>query len=128
METKHHISRSKLWWAGLILLVITYIAAGVNHFINTEFYMKLMPPIIPYHLFMVYASGVVEIVLGLLLLVPKLRIIAAWGIILLLIAVFPANIYHAITEGVTTNTPAIATYIRLPFQALFLWWAWVYTK
>jgi uncharacterized membrane protein len=122
------MNRSFAWKAGLYLLSIVYVLAGINHFINADFYVKIMPPVIPWHLQMVYISGVVEILLGLLALVPRYRKAAAWGIILLLIAVFPANIYHAISGGITTGTPAIATYLRLPGQLLFIWWAWVYTK
>ena len=69
------------------------VGAGTLHFIKPDFYLKIMPPYLPLHLELVYLSGFFEIALGVLLLVPRLSRFAAWGIIALLIAVFPANIY-----------------------------------
>jgi uncharacterized membrane protein len=75
------------------LLAIFMVVAGTMHFARTEFYMEIMPPYLPLHLGLVYLSGFFEIAFGLLLLVPRFSRLAAWGIIALLIAVFPANIY-----------------------------------
>ena len=81
------------------LFALLFVLAGVNHFINTAFYMKIMPPYLPAHLALVYLSGFLEIVLGVLLLVPKLTRLSAFGLIALLVAVFPANIHMAITRS-----------------------------
>jgi uncharacterized membrane protein len=78
------------------LLGVLFILAGLNHFRVAEVYVKIMPPYLPWHLELVYLSGVVETALGVLLLVRKFTILAAWGLIALLIAVFPANIHMAL--------------------------------
>ena len=101
--------------------------AGVSHFRNPKFFLKIMPPFIPAHEFMVAASGVAEIVLGLGLLFPQTRAWAAWGIIALLIVVFPANIYMAYADKFQALSPWIR-WGRLPIQGLLIWWAYQYTK
>src|ERR1700712_2122639 len=78
--------------ASLYLMALLYIAAGINHFASTKVYMEIMPAYIPWHLFMIYLSGVCEVALGVLLLPAATRKLAAWLIIVLLIAVFPANV------------------------------------
>lgn len=75
------------------LLAIFMVGAGSIHFINPDFYLTIMPRYLPFHLELVYLSGFCEIALGLLLLIPRFSRFAAWGIIALLIAVFPANVY-----------------------------------
>jgi uncharacterized membrane protein len=116
------LSKTKL--AFLVLASIFYIGAGVLHFINTQFYLKIMPPYIPYHLAMVYISGAAEIAGGLGLLIPIVRRAAAWGLVALLIAVFPANLYMA-TDHIQVGsapTPPILAWGRLPLQAVFIIW------
>jgi uncharacterized membrane protein len=76
------------------LMALFYVLVGINHFRDPGFYLKMMPPYLPWHAQLVLLSGVAEIGLGLALLVPPLRIYAAWGIVALLIAVFPANLPH----------------------------------
>lgn len=106
----------------LVLMGVFYVFAGVMHFVKPGFYLALMPPWLPWRRGLVALSGVIEIALGLLVLVPATRPYAAWGIILLLVAVFPANIHAAITA-----VPGAGGYARLPFQLLFIAWAWWYT-
>ncbi len=112
-------------WISLGLLALFYVVAGANHFRAPDFYVAIMPPYLPLQLELVYLSGVAEIVLGLAVLVPRLRRLAAWGIILLLIAVFPANIHVAVND---VGGLGIASWIRLPIQALFIAWAWWHTR
>jgi uncharacterized membrane protein len=104
--------------------------AGFNHLMNPAFYVAIMPPDLPNPEWLNVISGLAEIVLGVYLLEPRTRVLAAWGIIALLIAVFPANLYVAL-ENVGATGPGTgaggANYIRLPFQVLFLVWAWWYT-
>jgi uncharacterized membrane protein len=110
---------------------IFYVVGGVNHFANTDFYMPMMPPYLPLHLELVYLSGVAEIVLGVAVLIPSLRQFAAWGIILLLIAIFPANLHialHNVPLGGRTEGLGIWNWVRLPFQAVFIAWAWWYAR
>jgi uncharacterized membrane protein len=115
----------------LWVMAILYIFAGYNHLANPEFYLAIMPPGLPNPEWLNVISGLAEIVLGVFLLEPRTRVYAAWGIIALLVAVFPANVYVASQnvgmEGPGTGAGA-ANYIRLPFQALFIVWAWWYTR
>ena len=111
----------------LYLMALFYIAAGINHFVHPDGYVKIMPPYIPYHEAMVFLSGVAELVLGVLLLPTVTRPFAAWGLISLLIAVFPANIQMAVDAYHTGKPPLWIALLRLPFQIPLLWWAWKYT-
>jgi uncharacterized membrane protein len=114
----------------LWLLAISMIAVGVSHFTSPEPFMRIVPPPLP-ALEMVLLSGVFEILGGVGLLIPRLRRAAAWGLIALFIAVFPANIYMAL-EGIQLDPnnplPTWGAWVRLPFQALFIYWAWSFTK
>ena len=105
-----------------------YVFTGIKHFTNTKWFMQIMPPYLPYHLQLVYLSGVFEFLFGLLLLFSKTRFIAGWGLILLLIAVFPANIYLAQTNGAAMNTSPAVAWGRLPFQVVFIALAYWHTK
>lgn len=120
---------SKVKTVSLYLMGLFYILVGILHFIVPEGFMKIMPPYInqDWHRPLVFISGLVEIGLGVLVLVPRYRVLAAWGIILLLIAVFPANVYMAQAYEEIGVSAAVA-YGRLPVQALFLLWAWWYTR
>ena len=106
-----------------LVIAILFMGAGALHFINTDLYLKIMPPYIPWHLAMVYISGVAEIAGGIGLLVPILRKPAAWGLVVLLIAVFPANVYMAVDHiQVTTDPiPQALLWARLPMQAVMIW-------
>ena len=106
---------------------LMYILAGVIHFVQPRFFLKIVPPYLPYPNALVIISGLVEIVLGALLFVPSLRTWAAWGIILLLIAVFPANLYMAYDPKFSGISPFIR-WGRLPIQLVLIWWAYQYTK
>ena len=78
-----------LKFAGKCVFATFFLVAGVGHFTSTDFFVKIMPPYLPFHRELVYVSGVFEIVLGVLLLIPQTTRLAAWGLIALLIAVFP---------------------------------------
>lgn len=110
----------------LYLQALLYIAAGTNHFINPKPYLALMPPYIPAHSAMVIVSGIAEIVLGVGLLFPATRSISAWGLILLLIAVFPANVFMAVSNRFR-KIPTWLRWARLPLQGLLIFWAYRYT-
>ena len=105
-----------------------YVFVGIKHFTNPAWFMKIMPPYLPLHKEFVYISGAFEIILGLMLLLDKTRSIGGWGLILLLIAVFPANIYLAQTNGVAMNTTPLIAWGRLPFQGFFILIAYWHTK
>jgi uncharacterized membrane protein len=110
----------------LYLMAALYVAAGIWHFVKPGFYLHIMPPYLPAHKALVFWSGVAEVVLGLALLVPNLRTYAAWGVILLLIAVFPANVYMAVGDKFQQLSPWVR-WGRLPLQAVLIWWAYRYT-
>ena len=104
----------------IIIMSIFYVGVGIKHFTNPMWFIKIVPPILPYKLSLVYISGFLEILFGILILFPTTRYIAAWGLIFLLIAVFPANIYLAITNGAALNTTPLVAWGRLPFQFIFI--------
>ena len=87
-----------------------------------------MPPYLPWHYELVILSGIAEVVLGIALLIPKLSRIAAWGIIALLIAIFPANLHMTMHPELYPDIPVIALWIRLPIQGLLIAWAYYYTR
>jgi len=114
----------------LYVMAAFYVFAGYNHLVNPEFYLAIMPPNLPEPELLNLLSGLAEIVLGVFLLDPRTRALAAWGTIALLVAVFPANIYAA-TANVGPGGPGtgagVGNWIRLPFQIVFIAWAWWYT-
>ena len=97
---------------------LLYIVVGIKHFIDTDFFVHIVPPFINYKKEIVLLSGLIEVILGILLFFNKTRSVAAWGIIALLIAVFPANIYLYISEnpreliGISKDQALL----RMPFQ------------
>ncbi len=107
----------------LLALAVFFIGGGINHFLNPDFYVRIMPPYLPAHLQLVYLSGVFEILGGVLVLVPRVRALAGWGLVALLIAIFPANIHMALSPEQFPELPAVAHYVRLPFQVVFVVWA-----
>ena len=114
----------------ILLMSIFYVRIGVHHFLDPEYFLNIMPPFLPYHLELVYISGFFEILLGLLLIFPKYRFYASWALIILLIAVFPANIYLAQSEIAQQGldvSKEVAIW-RLPFQALFIGLAYWHSK
>jgi len=109
------------------LLAVLFILAGMNHFQSPDFYRRIVPPSFPAPTVLVAVSGVFEIVGGLGLLVPRLRRIAGWGLIALLVAVFPANIYMTLYPQVSAdlNIPTWLLWLRLPLQFAAIAWVWI---
>ena len=105
------------------LAVIFFALAGVMHFLNAETYLEFMPPYFPNPRLLVALSGLAEIAGGIGLLIPRLRRAAGWGLIALLIAVFPANIYMA-QHPERFHIASWILWARLPLQAVFVWWVW----
>ena len=108
---------------GLLALAAFFVIAGANHFLDPGFYVAVMPPYLGLHLEIVYVSGLFEILGGVGVLVPRVRSMAGWGLVLLLLAVFPANLHMALNPELFPDLPAFALYARLPFQVLFVAWA-----
>ncbi len=110
------------------LLCVFFVLAGLNHFINPAFYLKIMPPYLPWQLGLVYLSGFFEIALGVMILIPALTHVAAWGLMALLIAVFPANIHMAINPDLYPDINPTVLWLRLPLQGVLIAWAYWYTR
>jgi uncharacterized membrane protein len=110
------------------LLGVFFILAGLNHFLHPGFYVHIMPPYLPWHLELVYLSGVLEIGLGVLVLIPRYTPLAAWGLIALLIAVFPANVHMAMNTHLYPEFRPTSIWLRLPLQAVFVAWAYWFTR
>ena len=100
------------------LLALFMVGAGTMHFIKPDFYQRIMPPYLPLHQELVYLSGFCEIALGLLLLVPRFSRFGAWGIVALLIAVFPANVYAANKYVGGLHMPSVP--VRLAMQVVYI--------
>ncbi len=111
-----------------VIFSLLFIAAGANHFRDPKFYEAIMPPYLPWHYALVIISGVAEVVLGIGLLIPKTSVYSAWGLILLLIAVFPANVHMAMNPETYPNVPAAVLWLRLPLQGVLIAWAYWYTR
>ena len=112
------------------LLAIFFIVAGVLHFIFPASYMKVMPPWLPAHYVLVLVSGGFEILGGIGVLVKPLRRMAGYGLILLSLAVLPANVQmllNALADGTATHWVVLLV-LRLPLQLLLIYWIWRATK
>ena len=107
-------------------LFYTYV--GVDHFINPAWYEQIVPPFLPFQHGLVLMSGFFEIIFGISLFFSSTRVIAAWGIIFLLIAVYPANIYLAYTNGDALGVTPLVAWGRLPIQFIFIAIAFWHTK
>ena len=115
----------------MYLMSIGLIYIGIDHFIDPDFFLNIMPPYLPWHLELVYISGFFEILLGVLLMFKKYRFYAGWGLILLFIAVYPANIYLAFNEApqkALEISPFLASWVRLPIQFILIAMAYWYTN
>lgn len=115
------------------LLVVLMLGIGVLHFTHAPLFAAIVPDYLPAHLLLVYASGVAEIGLGLLLCIERTRVLAAWGLIALYVAVFPANINMALhpdlpLPGIEHPPSPLALWLRLPLQLVLLYWAHRYTR
>ena len=103
------------------------IATGLLHFLKTEFYLKIMPSYLPFPSELVMLSGFAAILLGILLMIRRTTRFAAWGIILFLFAVFPANVFMVFHPEIFPGIPLWLKWIRLPVQGLLILWAYRYT-
>lgn len=113
-----------------VVLAISIITVGITHFANPAPFVKIMPPQLPYPLELVYISGFFEVLGGVGLLIPWVSVAAAWGLIALFIAVFPANINMTVNDIQLDGIPhnPVLYWGRLPLQAVLIAWAWWYTR
>ncbi len=122
------LPKSRLRRIALFALSVFFVVAGVNHFVSPDFYTRIMPPYLPAHLELVYLSGLFEIIGGIAVLVPGVRVLAGYGLILLLVAIYPANIHTALHPESFPDTSTFALYARLPFQFVLAAWAYWATQ
>lgn len=112
------------------VLAFLMINAGAAHFLKPKIFLRIVPNYLPAPLALVYISGFFEVLFGVGLLIPKIQSIAAWGLILLFIAVFPANVHmaiHKIPFG-EKPTPEYLLWLRLPLQLVLIAWAAWYIR
>jgi uncharacterized membrane protein len=119
-------SRTKCFFLFLLSVFFTY--AGFHHLFVPDFYVSIMPPWIPAHLALVYISGVFEIMGGIGVLIPRFRSLAGLGLVALLVAVYPANLYMAFNPQLFPDIPLVALYVRLALQFVAFYWAYSVTR
>jgi uncharacterized membrane protein len=120
--------RLKSWArAGRWVFAALFVVAGAGHLVATDAFARIMPPYLPLHRPLVIVSGIIEIALGILLLVARTSRIAAWGLIALLVAVFPANI-QLFRHQELLPLPPLVHLLRLPLQAVLILWAYAYAR
>ena len=112
----------------LLLLAFAFAGAGVNHFVNPEFYIAIMPSYLPAHAELVAVSGIFEILGGVGVLIPRFRSLSGWGLVALLVAVFPANLNMALNPDQFPDVARSGLYLRLPVQFIFIAWSYWATR
>jgi uncharacterized membrane protein len=116
--------------AGRLIISSIFIIGGMLHFAVPEIYAQIVPPILPHPKALVIISGVAELMGGVGLLLPRCRRAAGCGLALLLVLVFPANIYmaaaHVPATGMLGN--CWLQWLRLPLQIPLIWWALHYAR
>ena len=106
------------------LLALLMVGAGIFHFVNPKLYVPFVPQFLPFTVFIIYASGVVEILLGLMLLSKKYAITGAWGIFLLMLIFLPIHVADVFSDAPAIGSHQMAV-IRLVLQVVILLWVWV---
>lgn len=119
----------------LYVMGLLYVVAGVMHFVVPNVYARIVPPEFPRPTLLVYLSGIAEVLFGIGVVIRRTRRQSAWGIIAVLVAVFPANVYMATNDIIPEVVPdwadritRVALWVRLPFQGVLILWAWWYTR
>ena len=109
-----------------VLVAIVFTITGTLHFVIPAIYLDMMPPYLPWHEQLVFLSGVFEILGGIAVLIPPLRRAACWGLIALLVAVFPANVQYTLNAYHETgwSLRTILSIARWPIQPLLILWVW----
>lgn len=112
------------------VLGVLMVLVGLMHFVNPEPFVMIMPDYLPWHVPLVYISGVFEVALGIALFIEPARVLAGWGLIALYIAVLPANVWMA-SEGIQPpgmEMSAVVAWLRVPLQLVLMYWAWAVTR
>jgi uncharacterized membrane protein len=123
------MSQLPRWKISLYAMMALYIGGGINHFLNPDFYLSVMPEWLPQHEFANWSSGAVEIILGILLLPESTRKVAAWLIIAMLTVFFFVihipMVFHF--YGMNWLMFWIAV-VRIPLQVVLVRWAWKFAR
>ena len=119
---------SWIYYTGLIVQAVFYVGQGINHFWHSATMVGLMPTHYGYPYALVIFSGVAEILGGIGLLVERTRRMAAWGLIVMLVIYFDVHISMVIHAERFPAIPVWVLYARVPFQFVFIAWAWAYTR
>ena len=128
LENRNMLMLPKIKILSIYVMGIFYIIVGIKHFQDPSWFVQIIPPILPYKYELVYISGFFEVLLGVLLMTPRFQSIAAKGLIVLLICVYPANIYLAQTNGGALGISPLIAWGRLPFQFVFIGLAYWHSK
>lgn len=118
----------QLYTIGLYILSALLIAGGFAHFFKPRFYERMMPLWFPVHRFTVAVSGIAEIVLGVLLIVPGTQVLAAWGITALFVSFLIIHVHMLFDSEAGMGLPKWALVFRLLLQFGLIAWAWAYTQ
>lgn len=108
------------------LATLFFVVAGLLHFIIPEFYLAMMPPFLPFQQFLIIFSGIAEVAGAIGIQIPRLRKLAGIGLIVLLVGIFPANIYVAVANPIIPNLEysVSSMWLRLLLQPIFIVWVW----
>ncbi|WP_334119942.1 DoxX family protein [Limnobacter sp.] len=112
----------------ILIVASFFIGAGILHFVLLSFFASIVPPYFNEPEALVKISGVFELLGGLGVLLPTTRKWAGWGLIALCVAVLPANVHMAMNTDQFQNIPVALLYLRLPLQALIIWFIWKATQ
>jgi uncharacterized membrane protein len=108
----------------VLIVALFFLIGGIAHFVVMDFFVLAMPDYLGYHKELVIISGIFELLGAIGILIPGTRLLAAYCLIALVIAVYPANIHMALHPERYAEISALFLYIRLPFQFLFVWFIW----
>jgi uncharacterized membrane protein len=108
----------------LLVVALFFISGAIGHFAFGSFFARIMPAYLPWHLELVYISGLFELLGAIGILFQRTRLLAAYGLMALCVAVFPANLNMALHPELSPELPVEFLYGRLPFQPVFIWFIW----
>lgn len=115
-------------YLALVFVFAWFFVGGIMHFAKPDLFLKIVPPYIPFPLAAVYISGAFELLGAIGLWLKPTRSLAGYGLMLLTVAVTPANIYMLQQADVFSELPYWALVVRLPFQLLLIWLIWWCTR
>lgn len=129
VKNDHLVHSERLWNVVAISLGVFFTVSGVMHFVNPSFFDAIVPPWLwPSERFWTYASGVAELIVGPLMIIRRTRRVGALAAVVVLIAVYPANLYMVWDWRDRSLSEQFVSWMRLPFQFVFIWLAWTVAR